>query len=77
MPQLLRNVRYNGKQPRDCDPVKAAIAEAEARLGKTGRLLIRKSGTEPLIRVMGESEDERLLGTIISEVCSVIQQASH
>jgi phosphoglucosamine mutase len=77
MPQLLRNVRYNGKQPLDCDPVKAAIAEAEARLGKTGRLLIRKSGTEPLIRVMGESEDECLLGTVISEVCSVIQQAAH
>ena len=54
-----------------------AIAEAEARLGKTGRLLIRKSGTEPLIRVMGESEDERLLGTIISEICAVIQQAGH
>jgi phosphoglucosamine mutase len=57
--------------------VKAAIAEAELRLGTSGRLLIRKSGTESLIRVMGESEDERLLGSVIGEICSVIGQAAH
>ena len=70
-------MRYNGVQPLESEQVKAAIAEAELRLGTTGRLIIRKSGTEPLIRVMGESEDECLLGTVISEVCSVIQQAAH
>ena len=77
MPQVLRNVRYNGVQPLDCETVKAAIADAEGRLGANGRLLIRKSGTEPLIRVMGESDDERLLGSIIGEICSVIAQAAH
>jgi phosphoglucosamine mutase len=77
MPQVLRNVRYNGVQPLDSEQVKAAIAEAELRLGTSGRLLIRKSGTESLIRVMGESEDERLLGTVIGEICSVIGQAAH
>ncbi len=77
MPQLLRNVRYNGRQPLDCDQVKAAIADAEGRLGASGRLLIRKSGTEPLIRVMGESEDEKLLGAIVGELCGVIAEAAH
>jgi phosphoglucosamine mutase len=77
IPQMLRNVRYNGQQPLDSEQVKAAIADAEQRLGAKGRLLIRKSGTEPLIRVMGESEDEQLLGTIIGEVCGVISEAAH
>lgn len=77
LPQVLRNVRYNGRQPLDSERVKAAIADAEQRLGAKGRLLIRKSGTEPLIRVMGESEDEQLLGRIIGEVCGVISEAAH
>jgi phosphoglucosamine mutase len=77
LPQVLRNVRYNGVQPLECDPVKAVIAEAEKKLGATGRLLIRKSGTEPLIRVMGESEDEHLLAAVVSDICTVIQQTAH
>ena len=63
-PQLLRNVRYDGAPPLEDDAVKAAIRDGEAQLGDTGRLLIRKSGTEPLIRVMGEGEDETLVANV-------------
>lgn len=62
VPQLLRNVRYTvGQLPLDASAVRTAIADAEAALQGKGRLLIRKSGTEPLIRVMAECEDEALL----------------
>jgi phosphoglucosamine mutase len=77
MPQLLRNVHYNGGQPLQDEAVQKAIAAAEQRLGNRGRLLIRKSGTEPLIRVMAESEDETLMSTVVSDICSVIEHAAH
>jgi phosphoglucosamine mutase len=73
VPQLLRNVRYAlGKAPLDAGPVKAAIAEAEARLRGKGRLLIRKSGTEPLIRVMAECEDDSLLVEAVEHVVGAV-----
>ena len=76
VPQLLENVRFApGAAPLEVPEVQAAIAEAEARLAGTGRLLIRKSGTEPLIRVMGESEDEALLKALIGELAGVISAA--
>ncbi len=79
VPQLLKSVRYdkaNGKQPLEHDAVKRAVAAAEQKLGSEGRLLIRKSGTEPLIRVMAEADDAALVKTIVEDLCGVIQQAA-
>ena len=76
LPQLLRNVRYNGTLPLDTDVVKTAIRRGEARLGGTGRLLIRKSGTEPVVRVMAEGEDETLIATVVSDICAAVERAA-
>ena len=76
VPQLLKNVRFGGGAPLENAKVKAAIASAEARLGSSGRLLIRKSGTEPLIRVMAEGEDQKLVGSIVDELCELIRNSS-
>ena len=74
VPQLLKNVRYSaGQTPLDEASVKAAIADAEERLNGTGRLLIRKSGTEPLIRVMAECEDEGLLVSAVDQVVAAVE----
>ncbi|MEM0909176.1 MAG: phosphoglucosamine mutase, partial [Pseudomonadota bacterium] len=76
-PQKLENVRYEvGQEPLDAKPVQAAIAEAEAALDGQGRLLIRKSGTEPLIRVMAEAEDEALLTQVVQDVAGAVRQAA-
>ena len=76
LPQLLRNVRYAEGQPLEMETVKAAISDGERRLGNTGRLVIRKSGTEPLIRVMAEGEDEGLLDTVVADICGAIQRTA-
>lgn len=77
VPQKLSNVRYEaGKEPLTAVAVKAAIAEGEARLAANGRLLIRKSGTEPLIRVMGESEDQALLDAVIGDIVAAVEAAN-
>jgi phosphoglucosamine mutase len=76
LPQLLKNVRFNGGQPLETSPVKAAIADAEARLSGTGRLVIRKSGTEPLIRVMAEGEDEQLVAEVVDQICEAVKAAA-
>ena len=76
VPQLLKNVRYGAdKQPLSVDSVKARIAEAEARLSGLGRVLIRKSGTEPLIRVMAECEDEALLLQEVEGIVAAVEAA--
>jgi len=76
VPQLLKNVRYGaGAQPLEAASVKAAIAGAEARLNGQGRLLIRKSGTEPLVRVMAECEDEGLLAEVVDGIVGAVQAA--
>ena len=76
VPQLLKNVRFaEGTAPLEHATVKEAIAEAEARLTGTGRLLIRKSGTEPLIRVMAECDDEVLLSQIVGDVVRAVEAA--
>ncbi len=73
VPQLLQNVRYEtGQDPLAVPAVQAAITAAESELEGTGRLLIRKSGTEPLIRVMAECTDEALLNRVVSGLCDVI-----
>jgi phosphoglucosamine mutase len=76
LPQLLTNVRVNGGAPMDADTVKQAIAEGEARLGDGGRLLIRKSGTEPLVRVMAEGEDAGLISSVVGDIATAIEQAA-
>jgi phosphoglucosamine mutase len=76
LPQLLRNVRFVGRSPLDTPAVKAAVQAAEARLGKKGRLLLRLSGTEPLVRVMAEGEDEALVTEIVGSLCKTIQAAA-
>jgi phosphoglucosamine mutase len=75
-PQLLRNVRFTGATPLNAKPVKEAVEDGEARLGDTGRLLIRASGTEPLIRVMAEGEDEHLIAEIVDDICVAVEQAA-
>ncbi|MDA7427055.1 phosphoglucosamine mutase [Primorskyibacter aestuariivivens] len=77
VPQMLRNVRYAaGQLPLETDTVKAAIAAAEADLLGKGRLLIRKSGTEPLIRVMAECEDPVMLETVVDRVVDAVERAA-
>ena len=76
MPQILKNVRFlPGAKPLENQEVATAIQAGEAKLGKNGRLLIRKSGTEPLIRVMGECDDEKLIKTVIGDIVKVIEKA--
>ncbi|MEO1039940.1 MAG: phosphoglucosamine mutase [Pseudomonadota bacterium] len=75
-PQLLKNVRYErGAKPLELDEVKAAISEAEASLNGKGRLLVRKSGTEPVIRVMAEG-DKKLIRRVVDDICGVLEQSS-
>lgn len=68
VPQLLRNVRFKTGKPLENKAVRALIADAEARLGAAGRLVIRESGTEAVIRVMGEADDEGLVTSVVSEI---------
>ncbi len=76
VPQLLKNVRYAGGQPLENDRVKAVIAEAEKELDGAGRLVIRKSGTEPLIRVMAEGDDEDQVHAVVDRICAVVEEVA-
>ena len=77
VPQLLRNVRYTaGALPLEAEAVKRVIAEAEIKLAGKGRLLIRKSGTEPLIRVMAECIDAELLNLVVDEIADEVRKAA-
>jgi len=77
VPQLLRNVRYDPQHtPLAAETVKGAIAAGEARLNGSGRLLIRKSGTEPLIRVMAECTDEVLLTLVVEDIVAAVEAAA-
>jgi phosphoglucosamine mutase len=76
LPQLLENVRYNGGDPLEAASVKTAIKSGEEKLGPSGRLVIRKSGTEPVIRVMGEGEDESLVKAVVAEICAAVEKAA-
>ncbi|MEP3334078.1 phosphoglucosamine mutase [Sedimentitalea sp.] len=76
VPQLLKNVRYgDGQRPLDLPTVKTAIADAESELTGKGRLLIRKSGTEPLIRVMAECEDPAILDRAVNSIVQAVTEA--
>jgi phosphoglucosamine mutase len=76
VPQLLRNVRFGRGQPLETGRVKQAITAGDARLGTAGRLVIRPSGTEPVIRVMAQGEDEGLLAGVVDDICNEILAAS-
>ncbi|MFN3280939.1 MAG: phosphoglucosamine mutase [Tabrizicola sp.] len=76
VPQLLKNVRFSdGARPLEAASVRDAIAAAERRIAGLGRILIRKSGTEPLIRVMAECEDEALLVAVVDEIVGAVEAA--
>ncbi len=75
-PQILKNVRFSGGRPLDDEKVKAAIKAAEASLGKEGRLVIRPSGTEPLIRVMGEANDHDKVEKAVDMVCDALKRVT-
>ena len=75
LPQVLKNVQFNGGKPLEDKVVKKAIADGEVRLGKTGRLLVRPSGTEPVIRVMAEGEDEALVESVVGDIAVEIERA--
>jgi phosphoglucosamine mutase len=75
VPQLLKNVRFGGGQPLEAAGVKAAIAGAESELGNRGRLVIRKSGTEPLIRVMAEGDDPAMVERLVDQICEAVAAA--
>ncbi|MGH6881094.1 MAG: phosphoglucosamine mutase, partial [Hypericibacter sp.] len=76
LPQLLKNLKFNGGQPLERDEVKAAIKGGETALGDRGRVLIRKSGTEPVIRIMAEGEDEALVGRVVEDIAQAIQRVA-
>jgi phosphoglucosamine mutase len=77
VPQLLKNVRFNGgAEPLEADSVRKRIAAAEAELEGRGRLVIRKSGTEPLIRVMAEGDDPALVERLVDDICEAVQSAA-
>jgi phosphoglucosamine mutase len=77
LPQVLKNVRYkNGGQPLDNVAVRRAIDSGKSRLGKSGRLVIRPSGTEPVIRVMAEGDDEKLVKTVVSDIVHALTDAA-
>ncbi len=76
VPQLLKNVRFAGGKPLDDARVKAVIAEAEAALIGKGRLVIRPSGTEPVIRVMAEGDDAAQVEAVVEAICAAVQEAA-
>jgi phosphoglucosamine mutase len=76
VPQKLENVRFAGGKPLENAGVKSAIAEAEQRLNGAGRVLVRASGTEPLIRIMAEGDDEKLVGQLVREIAGAVRQAA-
>jgi phosphoglucosamine mutase len=76
VPQLLRNVRFAGGKPLENAQVKAAIADAEAQLEGKGRLVIRPSGTEPVIRVMAESDDAGEVEQVVAAICAAVAEAA-
>ena len=76
LPQLLKNVRYHNGSPLDVPAVKSEIERIEKELGAKGRIVIRKSGTEPVIRVMAEGDDEKLVKSVVGSIVSAIEKAA-
>jgi phosphoglucosamine mutase len=76
LPQVLKNVRYSEGRPLEDSNVRSAIEGAKARLGQSGRIVIRPSGTEPVIRVMAEGDDERLVTTVVGDIVEAVRKAA-
>jgi len=76
VPQLLKNVRFSGGKPLETEGVKAVIADVEAQLEGHGRLVIRPSGTEPVIRVMAEADSEEEVKSAVDRVCDAVRKAA-
>ena len=76
VPQLLENVRFAGGKPLEDAQVKAVMADAEQRLNGSGRLVVRASGTEPLIRIMAEGDDARLVSQVVKEIAGAVKKAA-
>ena len=77
VPQLLKNVRFaRGGKPLEAEAVQAVIAEAEAELAGVGRLVIRPSGTEPVIRVMAEGDDAGQVARVVDRICAAVEKAA-
>jgi phosphoglucosamine mutase len=76
VPQVMRNFRFKGGMPLENDQVKRAIAAAEVKLNGGGRLVIRRSGTEPVIRVMGEGDNADLLESVVNDIVEVLGHAA-
>ncbi|NKI99732.1 phosphoglucosamine mutase [Novosphingobium sp. SG707] len=75
VPQLLKNMRFSGGKPLEADSVKKVIADAEAQLAGRGRLVIRPSGTEPVIRVMAEGDDAAEVEQVVDAICDAVKAA--
>jgi phosphoglucosamine mutase len=76
LPQLLKNVRFKGGKPLEAEAVRAVIAEAERELNGKGRLVIRPSGTEPVIRVMAEGDDPGQVERVVDRICDAVRAAA-
>jgi phosphoglucosamine mutase len=76
VPQLLKNVRYSGGKPLENANVRSVIADVERELEGTGRLVIRPSGTEPVIRVMAEGDDAKQVRAVVDRICSAVEEAA-
>ncbi|MGA7673801.1 MAG: phosphoglucosamine mutase [Rhizomicrobium sp.] len=76
LPQVLQNVRFRKGSPLEDARVKSCIEDCRARLNGAGRILVRKSGTEPVIRVMAEGDDEKLIETIVHDIAATIEEAA-
>jgi phosphoglucosamine mutase len=76
VPQLLKSVRFQGGNPLEDAAVKAAVEAGKARLGKGGRLIIRPSGTEPVIRVMAEGDDKSLVTGVVNDILASIEHTA-
>jgi len=73
VPQILKNVRYHSRLSLEGRPMQDALRRAELKMGAYGRILVRKSGTEPLIRVMAEGDDEKLVKAVVQELCDFVE----
>ena len=77
VPQKLENVRFaGGSKPLEAEAVKKVLADAEQKLNGTGRILVRASGTEPLIRVMAEGDDAALVERLVDDICARVAEVA-